>query len=421
MSSAVATRGALALRPGEARAFALSFLYFFLLLASYFMVRPLRDSLAAGLGADQIKYLSTAVFLTMLAIVPVFGWLASRVPRSRLLPGIYAFFVAHLLAFAIAFRIDPEHEWVARVFYVWLGVFNMFVVSVFWSFMADVWREEQGRRLFGAIAAGGSLGGLLGPALTKLLVDDVGLGGIALVSALLLAGTLAAIAGLRRHAHDPDGAAPARLDEPVGGEILAGLSRLVRSPFLLGIAGLIVVGTLLGMVIYIEMARLVAETYATPAERTAFYAERDIWVNGISLVLQLLVVGRLTTWFGVRPTLVGAGLLAVLAFSTLAFVPVLGMLVVANVLMRATEFGVGKPARDMLYTVVDPETKYKVKNVIDTAVLRGSDVVTGWAHGALAALGLGLAGFAGVGAVLALLLVGIAWAVGTGYRRRGGT
>ncbi len=151
-ATGLAGRG-LALRPGEGRAFAWSFLYFFLLLGSYFMVRPLRDSQVAGLGADEIKYLSTAVFFVMLAIVPAFGWVASRLPRTRLIPGVYAFVVANLLAFAVAFRADPGGEWTARVFYVWLSAYNLFVVSVFWSFMADLWREEQGRRLFGVIAA----------------------------------------------------------------------------------------------------------------------------------------------------------------------------------------------------------------------------------------------------------------------------
>jgi AAA family ATP:ADP antiporter len=303
---------------------------------------------------------------------------------------------------------------------VWITVFNLFVVSVFWSFMADIWREEQGRRLFGVIAAGGSLGGLLGPVLTRNLVDGLGIAGVALVAGAFLAGTLVAIELLERTVQGRAASAHARIDEPVGGAILAGLVRLVRSPFLLGIAGLVVVGSLLGMIVYIELARFAGAAFATAAERTAFYSQRDFWVNAAALVFQLLVVGRLTTRFGVRTTLLLTTLLAVVGFVGLGLAPVLGTLLLVNIALRATEFGVSKPARDMLYTVVDAETKYKVKNVIDTAVYRGSDMASSWAHGAIAALGVGLVGFAWLSVVLATAYVGLAWAVGSGYKRRGG-
>jgi AAA family ATP:ADP antiporter len=408
-------------RAGEGWALALSFAYFTLLLASYYMVRPLRDGLVAGLDSREIKYLASLVFFTMLAIVPVFGWLVSRVRRQVLVPAVYAFFALNLVGFAVAFALRPDEPNVARVFYVWVTVFNMFVVSVFWSFMADVWREEQARRLFGVIAAGGSLGGLVGPPLTRALVHDVGVAGIALLAALTLAGTLGTILLLERRAADP--AAPlarVRLNEPVGGAILAGLTRLVRSPFLLGIAALIVLGSTLGMFVYIEMARLVGAQYATAAARTAFFADRDLLVNMLAFVLQFAIVGRLTSWFGVRTTLVATGVLAVAAFTMLGLAPALGALVFANVVLRATEFGVAKPARDMVYTVVDAETKYKVKNVIDTAVYRGSDMTSSWAHGAIAAAGVGLVGFAWLSVGLAGVLALVCWAVGTGYRRRGG-
>jgi AAA family ATP:ADP antiporter len=337
-----------------------------------------------------------------------------------LVPAVYAFFVLNLLGFAVLFAARPQDPNVARVFYVWVTVFNMFVVSVFWSFMADIWREEQGRRLFGVIAAGGSLGGLIGPVLTRALVGDIGISGIAVLSAVCLAGTLFAILGLERTVRGTEVLSRAKIDEPIGGAILAGLTRLVRSPFLLGIAGIVAIGALLGMFVYIEMARLVAAEYATPEARTEFYSQRDLWVNGLALVFQFLIVGRLTTWFGVRTTLAATALLSLVAFVGLGLAPALATLVLVNVVQRAAEFGVGKPSRDMLYTVVDPETKYKVKNVIDTVVYRGSDMASGWAHGAVAALGVGLVGFAWLSAVLAVGLVAIAWAVGTGYRKRGG-
>jgi AAA family ATP:ADP antiporter len=407
-------------RPGEGWALFLSFAYFTLLLASYYMVRPLRDALAAGIGAEHIKYLASLVFVAMLLIVPVFGWLVARFRRGVLVPAVYAFFVLNLLGFAALFAGRADDPNVARVFYVWVTVFNMFVVSVFWSFMADIWREEQGRRLFGVIAAGGSLGGLVGPVLTKSLVADVGISGIAVMSAVCLAATLFAILGLERTVRGTSVLSRAKLDEPIGGAIFAGLTRLVRSPFLLGIAGIVGIGALLGMFVYIEMARLVAAEYATPEARTAFYSQRDLWVNGLALVFQFVIVGRLTTWFGVRTTLAATAFLGLVAFAGLGMAPALATLVIVNVVQRAAEFGVGKPSRDMLYTVVDAETKYKVKNVIDTVVYRGSDMASGWVHGAIAALGVGLVGFAWLSVALGGLLVAIAWGVGTGYRKRGG-
>jgi AAA family ATP:ADP antiporter len=408
-------------RPGEGRALALSFCYFALLLASYYMIRPLRDALGAGSGAATIKYLATAVFVAMLLIVPAFGWLVAHVRRTRLLPLTYGFFALNLAVFGVLLALDAEDPWIARVFYVWTTVFNLFVVSVFWSFMAEVWREEQGRRLFGVIAAGGSLGGLAGPLLTKALVGSVGTAGIAFIAAGLLAGTVVTIVLLSRHLRDDGATGAPRLDQPVGGAVLAGLSRLARSPFLAGIALTVALGSLLGMIVYIEMARLAGAMYATAAERTAFYSQRDLWVNGGALLLQLLVVGRFSSRFGVRVTLTGTALLAAVVFAGLALAPVLGVLVAANVVLRSTEFGVGKPNRDMLYTVVDPETKYKVKNVVDTVIYRGSDMASSWIHGALVAAGATLATLAWLAASIGLGLAAIAWGVGTGYRRRGGT
>jgi ATP:ADP antiporter, AAA family len=408
--------------PRERRRLALSFGYFALLLASYYMIRPLRDAFGAGSGPTTIKYLASAVFGAMLAIVPAFGWLVARVPRARLLPLTYGFFVVNLVAFGILFGADPENPWSGRAFYVWATVFNLFVVSVFWSFMAEIWHEEEGRRLFGVIAAGGSLGGLAGPLLTRVLVGGVGTAGVAFIAAGMLAGTVPIIALLTREHRGPGGptAAAPRLDEPVGGAILAGLSRLVRSPFLLGIATLVALGSLLGMIVYIEMARLAGSLYTTAAGRTAFYSERDLWVNGASLVLQFWVVGRLTGTFGVRTTLAGSVVAVALAFVALAVAPVVGVLVFVNVALRAAELGVAKPSRDMLYTVVDAETKYKVKNVIDTVVYRGSDAVSSWIHGALVAAGATLGVLAALSAALAAGLAAIAWGVGSGYRRRGG-
>lgn len=386
------------------------------------MIRPLRDAFGSGSGAQTIKYLALAVFLCMLAIVPAFAWLVAKVRRAILLPLTYGFFVVNLVVFAGLFHFDPENIWVGRVFYVWATVFNLFVVSVFWSFMSEIWQESEGRRLFGVIAAGGSLGGLLGSMLTAFLVGKVGTQGIALIAAGLLAGTLVTINLLTRVARTDtkSNATIPKLNEPVGGGMFAGLFLLVRSPFLLGIAALIAAGSLLGMFLYIEMAQMVQSIYATASERTAFYAQRDLWVNSASLVLQFFVVGWLTSKFGVRTTMTAVFAVIAAAFAGLALSPTIGVLVIINVVTRSLEFGISKPNRDMLYTVVDVESKYKVKNLVDTVIYRASDVVSGFIHAALVGLGATLSGIALLSIAFAGFIAWIAFAVGSGYRNRGG-
>jgi AAA family ATP:ADP antiporter len=274
------------------------------------------------------------------------------------------------------------------------------------------------------IAAGGSLGGIAGPTLARTAAGTLGTSGLALLAAGLLAATVVVIVALARERRPeaPSAAAPVArsLDEPVGGAILAGLSRLAASPFLAGIAALVALGSLLGMFVYIELARAAGTAFASAAERTAFFSARDQWINGASLALQFLVVGALSRRYGVRPVLAGSAALALAAFSVLALAPTLGVLLGVNVLLRSVEFGLAKPNRDMLYTVVDPETKYKVKNVVDTVVYRGSDMVSSWVHAALVGAGLTLSGVAAAGAGVGVLLLATAWAVGSGYRRRGG-
>ena len=412
----------------------ISFISFMLLLAAYYVLRPLRDALAATLGADSIKYLSSAVFFVMLLIVPVFGWLVSRVPRPRLVPGLYAFFVLNLGVFAWAFGrygiTGTAGAWLARAFYVWVTVFNMFAVSVFWSRMADSWSEPQGRRYFGIVSAGGSLGGLIGPLLAHALAANVGIGGLVWISAGLLIGALIGLSLFTHPSAEIAPATPARMPaaatvtvtaiEPTGSAALAGLRLIFRTPFLAGIALLVSLGSFLGMIVYIEMARLVALTLPSAEERTAYYSVRDLWVNGIALVLQFFVLGQVTRRLGVGAALVASGCVVLAAFVMLGADPTLAMLTAVSVILRCAEFGLAKPARDMLYTIVPTAAKYQAKNVIDTALYRGSDMASGWIQSFVGRLGMGLAGWGWFAAALTVVLTAVAALVGRGYRRRGG-
>lgn len=415
-----ALRSLFGAREGEERAVLVAFLYFFLLLSSYYLLRPVRDAMGASAGIGRMPWLFTATFVVMLAITPVFGYLVSRIQKRRLLPAVYAFFALNLVGFAAAFSLEPGSAATASAFFVWLSVFNFFVVSVFWSFMADVFRGEEAKRLFGPIAAGGSTGAILGPLLTQALVEPIGVAGLVTVSTLLLLGTIPCIRILGRWSAarhgDPPGTA-ADSESPIGGSALAGLVLLARSPYLLGIASIIVLGSVAGTFMYLELLELAAVRYPDAAGRTGFFARLDLAVNLLSLVLQGVVATRIIRRFGVTGGLICMPLVALASFVWLLLAPFLMTLAVSQVLRRAGEFGIGKPAREVLFTAVDPEAKYKAKNVIDTVVQRGGDTGASWLHGALNAAGTSLAGFAAASAALMAALVGIGFALGRGYAR----
>jgi AAA family ATP:ADP antiporter len=404
----------LGVMPGEGARLLVSFLAFFLLLTAYYMVRPVRDSLAAGLPKGEIQHLALIVFAVMLAVVPLFGALVARLRRRVLVPLSYAFFTLNLLVFAWVFLDQTALLWAGRVFYIWITIFNLFVVSVFWSFMTDTWNREQSGRLFGIVAAGGSLGGLAGPLLTTGIVERLGLSAVTLVSAVILSGVLGCILWLVRESR---GAALPAEETPVGGGLLAGFTLLLRTPFLLGIAALVLLSSVAGMIAYNEIARMVKATYATPEARTVFFSTWDFVINLTALVFAFLF-SRVSKRLGVAGTLVLCAVLGTVSFVFVVFTPTLLMLAQTNCARRAVEFGMFKPARDSLYGVADAESRYKAKNAIDTAVYRGGDVLGAQLHGLLSTAGMGLAPMAMVATIVAGLMAAVAYATGRGYVTR---
>lgn len=408
--------GVLGVEAGERLRLLVSFLAFFLLLTAYYMVRPVRDSLAAGLPKGEIQHLALIVFVVMLGVVPLFGALVARLRRRVLVPLSYAFFTLNLLVFAWVFADHSALLWAGRVFYIWITVFNLFVVSVFWSFMTDTWNREQSGRLFGIVAAGGSVGGLVGPILTTGMVERLGLSAVTLVAAFLLCGVLACILWLVRSTH---GSSTVTEEVPVGGSLLAGLTLLLRTPFLLGIAALVLLSSVAGMIAYNEIARIVKATYATPEARTVFFSSWDFVINLTALVLAFLF-SKVSRRLGVSGTLVMCAVLGAVSFVFVVFVPTLLMLAQSNCARRAVEFGMFKPARDSLYGVADAESRYKAKNAIDTAVYRGGDVLGAQLHGVLSGAGMGLAQLAIIATAVAGAMATVAYATGRGYVARGG-
>nr|WP_216621218.1 MFS transporter [Cupriavidus necator] len=409
-------------RTGEAGAVVAGFLFFFCLFASYFMLRPVRETMGIAGGVKNLQWLFTATFVVMLAAIPLYGAVCAWLPRRRFVPWVYAFFIANLLAFALATRALPDNIWLARVFYVWLSVFNLFVVSVAWSLMADVFRPEQARRLFALLAAGASAGGLAGPVLGGWLVPHIGLTGLMLLSAALLAATLPGVGwlfGWRRRAGagvaQPGKAAARAVQDPgnpIGGGLLAGLSLLLRSRYLLGIGLFVILLATASTFLYFEQARLVAEAFPERTRQTQVFSALDAAVQALTIVVQLFFTGRVARRYGVTMLLTAVPLAVTAGFLVLALLPTFGVLAAVMVLRRVGEYALLRPGREMLFTVVDAETKYKAKNVIDTAVYRAGDAVSAWVKTAIDALSGHPATVALAGALLALAWAGLGWWLG---------
>jgi AAA family ATP:ADP antiporter len=366
---------ALRAKPGELTAVAWAFAYFFLLLCSYYILRPVRDALAVDAGAQTLQWLFTATFAAMLALVPVFGWLCARLPRARLLPVLYGFFVLNLLLFSV---------WLSPlVFFVWLSVFNLFAVSVFWSFMSDIFDTPQAARLYGAIAAGGSCGAIAGPLFAAFFSKTLQHTGLLLLAAALLALTIPCIAMLVRWArvHPRSGNTPP--EAPLGGSILAGVRAALGSPFLLAICGYLLCYTALSTALYFQQVAIVKEAVPDMAERTRLFASVDLAVNSLTLALQVIAFSRLTAILSPGWLLAVVPLISVAGFLWLGATPTLAALIAFGVARRVGEFAVSKPAREALFTVVPREERYKAKNFIDTVVYRGGDAASGWLFGAL--------------------------------------
>jgi AAA family ATP:ADP antiporter len=398
---------------GEWPRLAIAFLYFFFLLGGYFMLRPVRGTVAAN-NSDILHWLYTATFVTMLAIVPLFGYLVSRFRRGQFIPAIYLFFILHLLAFAIGFRDEDTPAWLQRSFYVWLSVFNLFVVSIFWSFMADIFRPGQAQRLFGFIMAGGSIGAIIAPSFTKLIVPAFGSSGVmfAAAVALTVATSLAVALGRfsrREHENKPT--------EVIGGSIWEGAVQVFRSEYLLYACLLMLLHNLTSTFLFNGLAVLVDDNISGFEQRTTFFSHVDQVVQVIAFIFQFFITSRLVSHFGMSRTLVMIPTLLAGGFIILGSSMGLVLFAAVQVAQRSMNYGVLGPAKEMLFTVVDRETKYKSKNFIDTAVYRGSDVTASWIFKGLTTAGLSISQIAWCYVpIMGLWGLG-AWRLGRIYQR----
>lgn len=411
--------------PGEQRAAMLSFAFLFLVMFSYQVLKPIRDALGTVYGADKLEHLFTATFVGTIVVAPIYAWIASRIKLKTLIPWVYGFLVVNILIFYALFEANPESRILAAAFYVWLSVANMFVISVFWSFMADVWSKEQSKRLFGFIAAGGSVGAAVGPAVTAAVVTVVGTGTMMLLSATGFGLAIIITRVLVSHkdashaegGRENGGNQPTTLNRTLGGNPLAGFSLLLKSPYLLLIATFILFMTWISTIVYFQQAEFISKAFASKEERTQAFALVEMIVNIGAIAIQLFGTSRLVSRFGVTAGLLFNPILMVLAFIAVALSPMLMVLMSVQVIRRISEYAVARPSREMLFTVVDQERKYKAKSVIDTVVYRAGDLSAAWAQAGLAAMGWGVAAVAMFGAAVAAIWGAVAYALGHKFER----
>jgi len=398
-------RKAVDVKAEEVRALGLGFIYYFLIFSSYYVIRPIRDDIGAANGIEKLPWLFTGTLVAMLIANALFATLVVKFSRRRFIPIVYRFLIANLLIFfALLMLISKEHQvWVGRAFFVWTSVFNLFVVSVFWAFMVDVFSTEQGKRLFGFISVGGTLGAIVGAAITAALVQRIGSLNLLLISAVLLELGAQCVRLFPTTFEGPGSSIRKKAAEesPIGGRIWAGITHCLKSPYLLGICAYMFFYASTSTLLYFQQVDIAAHAFTDRSARTAFFAQIDLLVNVLTVFGQAFLAGRLLKWLGVGVTLAILPALSVIGFTAMGVAPTLALLVVFLTLRRAANFAIARPAREILFTVVSREDKYKAKNLIDTFVYRAADQMAAWSSPITGWLGLGLAGVSLVAAPIA--------------------
>ena len=396
-------------QPAELRALAWAWLYIFSVLFSYYILRPIRDEMGVAGGVENLQWLFTGTLLGMIAFNPPFAALVARLPRVKFIAVTYRFFLANLLLFAILlhFATAAQNLWIGRIFFIWASIFNLFVVSVFWALVVDVFNAEQGKRLFGFIAAGATVGGIVGSSLTATVAKEVPATALLLVSALLLEAAVFCVRRLSRLSDTLQRKPEERIEEkPIGGSVLAGLKHALSSPYLIQVSLYIVLFAVTSTFLYFQQAEIARQSFADRGARTAFFARVDLWVNVLTLGAQVFLTARILRWMGVAVTLGALPLISIVGFGTLAILPTIGVLVAYQVIRGAGHIAFCRPAPAVVFTVVPREDKYKAKSFIDTVVYRLGDQIGAWSYAGLGFLGIAIAGIAWTAVPLSLIWLG---------------
>jgi AAA family ATP:ADP antiporter len=401
--------------PQERAAALWSFAYFFTLLAGYYVLRPLRDQMGITGGTRNLPWLFTATFASLIVMQPLYGWLVAKLPRTKFIPVVYHFFAANLLLFWLLLTFSISEVIVARIFFVWVSAFSLFAVAVFWSFMADLFTAEQGKRLFGFIGAGGTAGALLGPVITIALAGPLGAINLLIVAVVFLEIAVFCVSRLERTARER------KLEQPIaseatppsqastrriGGSAFSAIPELIKSPYLIGVAGWVSLLSFGATIAYFAQANIVSATIHGRAEQTELFASIDLAVGLLSLVTQVFATGQFLKRFGTGIAAAALPAAYLLGFTAVAIAPSLAVVITLQVLQRWMNFAIANPARQVFFTVVGREEKYKAKNLIDVVIYRGSDALYGWVYDTMTAIGLKLGAIA-----LCALPVAAGWIV----------
>jgi ATP:ADP antiporter, AAA family len=403
-------------RPEEVRVLFWCWLYIFAVLSSYYIMRPIRDQMGVAGGVNNLQWLFTGTLLGMVVLNLPFAYLVKTLPRRRFIPLTYRFFATNIVLFAAVLYVAAASQtvWVGRVFFIWVSVYNLFVVSIFWQMNVDLFSPEQGKRLFGFIAAGATIGAIAGSALTAVLASYVSPIVLLLGAAVLLELAVFAVGRLSRLSPSlsrAGGGDETRDEEQrIGGSILAGITHALGSPYLINVSLFILLFAISSTILYFQQAGIVSHSFTDRGAQTAFFATVDLLVNTLTLVVQLFFTGRILVLLGVALALGFLPLLTMIGFGVLAFVPSLSAIAVFQVVRRASDYAIARPTREVLFTVVPREDRYKAKSFIDTFVYRLGDQLGAWGVAGLIALGAGAAELALVAIPIALLwLVNALW------------
>jgi AAA family ATP:ADP antiporter len=403
----------------EVKAALTAFIYFFFLMVSYFILRPLRDTMGTIYGVAHLQELFSGTFVLSLIVAPVFAGLASRIRLAGFLPWVYGFIAITLVIFYFLFQTVTNDRWIAAAFYVWVSTFNLLTISVFWSLMADIFSSAQAKRLFGFIAAGGTVGTICAPAFTVLFVGTLGTNNLLLISAAGFSVTALLVrvmeAEKRRLVTAGEEVQKTSLDHRLGGNPFDGFMLLFKSRYLLMIALFLLLMTWISTVVYFQLGDLISKDFVTRIARTRAYASIDLATNSVAVLIQLFGTGRFIRRFGVATGLLLNPVIMVVAFLAVIFSPALMVLASIQVVRRFSEYAIARPSREMLFTAVDQQAKYKAKNVIDTVVYRFGDLTSSWLSAAV--LPYGVAGLAILGAVISAVWFPIAYLLGRYYER----
>ncbi|WP_436517764.1 NTP/NDP exchange transporter [Ekhidna sp. To15] len=351
-------------------------------MSSYFILRPVRDEMGIQAGVANMQWLFTGTFVAMLFIIPVFGYLMKKVSRDQLLPRIYIFFTSNILLFYLLF-LTTSSQLLAAGFFIWLSVFNLFVISIFWSFNADIFNAEQAKRLYGPIAAGGSLGALFGPLMATFCVGFVGINNLLLISAGFL---LIATLFLKDLVSKSQKSREVSLDTKSLASVWQGLILMWRSPFLKQIGVFILLYTSVSTFLYFEQAHIISGAYSSSTDRTFYFGTRDLLVNSLTLILQFFVTERFIRKVGIAIAMMIVPAIAALGFLSLGLAQSVTVLLIIQVLYRSLNFSIQRPSREMLFTRLTVYEKYNSKNFIDTVIYRGGDALSGWLFAGLSAV-----------------------------------